>query len=51
MFCAVQKPYLLIFANVQNNKRLKKETLRFLFDFSPKCISLNVVCRNGKFHV
>ena len=29
MFCAVQKPYLLIFANLQSNKRQKKETLRF----------------------
>ena len=28
MFCAVQKPYLLILANLQSNKRLKKETLR-----------------------
>ena len=29
MFCAVQKPYLLILANLQSNKRQKKETLRF----------------------
>ena len=29
MFCAVQKPYLLILANLQRNKRQKKETLRF----------------------
>ena len=27
MFCAVQKPYLLILANLQSNKRLKKEML------------------------
>ena len=29
MFCAGQKPYLLILANLQSNKRQKKETLRF----------------------
>ena len=29
MFCAVQKLYLLVLANLQSNKRLKKETLRF----------------------
>ena len=29
MFCSVQEPYFLIFANLQSNKRLKKETLRF----------------------
>ena len=29
MFCAVQKPYLLILANLQRNKQQKKETLRF----------------------
>ena len=29
MFCAVQKPYLLILANLQSNKRQKKEALRF----------------------
>ena len=29
MFCAVQKPYLLILANLQSNKRQKKETLGF----------------------
>ena len=29
MFCAVQKPYLLILGNLQSNKRQKKETLRF----------------------
>ena len=29
MFYAVQKPYLLILANLQSNKRQKKETLRF----------------------
>ena len=28
MFCAVQKPYLLILANLQSNKRHKKETQR-----------------------
>ena len=33
MFCAVQKPYLLILANLQSNKRLKKETLRFSLRF------------------
>ena len=29
MLCAVQKPYLLIIANLRSNKRQKKETLRF----------------------
>ena len=29
IFCSVQEPYFLIFANLQSNKRLKKETLRF----------------------
>ena len=29
MFCAVQKPYLLILGNLQSNKRQKTETLRF----------------------
>ena len=29
MYCAVQKRYLLISANLQSNKRQKKETLRF----------------------
>ena len=29
MFCAGQKPYLLILENLQSNKRQKKETLRF----------------------
>ena len=29
MFCAGQKPYLLILANLQSNIRQKKETLRF----------------------
>ena len=29
MFCAVQKPYLLISANLQSTKRQKKVTLRF----------------------
>ena len=29
MFCAVQKLYLLVLANLQSNKRLKKETLPF----------------------
>ena len=33
MFCAVQKPYLLILANLQSNKQLKKETLRFSLRF------------------
>ena len=33
MFCAVQKPYLLILANLQSNKRLKKETLQFSLPF------------------
>ena len=33
MFCAVQKPYLLILANFQSNKRLKKETLQFSLPF------------------
>ena len=28
MFCSVQEPYFLILANLQSNKRLKKETLR-----------------------
>ena len=42
MFCAIQKPYLLILANLQSNKRLKKETLRLSLRLSPTCISLNV---------
>ena len=29
MFCAVEKPYLLILANLQSNKRQKKESLWF----------------------
>ena len=29
MFCAVPKPYLLILANLQSNKRQKKESLWF----------------------
>ena len=29
MFCAAQKPYLLILANLQRNKRHLKEKLRF----------------------
>ena len=29
MFCAVQKPHLLILVNLQSNKRQKKETLWF----------------------
>ena len=33
MFCAVQKPYLLILANLQSNKRQIKETLRFSHRF------------------
>ena len=33
MFCAVRKPYLLILANLQSNKQLKKETLRFSLRF------------------
>ena len=31
MFCAVQKPYLLILGNLQSNKRQKEETLRFSY--------------------
>ena len=33
MFCSVQEPYVLILANLQSNKRLKKETLRFSLRF------------------
>ena len=33
MFCVVPKPYLLILANLQINKRQKKETLRFSHRF------------------
>ena len=33
MFNAVQKPYFLMFANLQSNKREKKETLRFSLQF------------------
>ena len=29
MFCAKQKTYLVILANLQSDKRQKKETLRF----------------------
>ena len=39
MLCAVKKPYLLILANLQSNKRQKKETIRFSLI---TCISLNV---------
>ena len=42
MFCSVQQPYLLILANLQSNKRHKKETPQFPIDFSPTCISLNM---------
>ena len=42
IFCSVQKPYLLILANLQSSKRKKKETLPFSYRFSPTCISLNV---------
>ena len=42
IFCSVQKPYLLILANLQSSKRKKKETLPFSYWFSPTCISLNV---------
>ena len=38
MFCSVQQPYLLILANLQSNKRHKKETPQFPIDFSPTCI-------------
>ena len=30
---SVKEPYLLILANLQNNKRYKKETLRFSHQF------------------
>ena len=33
MFCSVQEPYFLILANLQSNKRQKKETLRFSHRF------------------
>ena len=33
MFCAVQKPHLLILANLQSNKRQNKETIRFSHRF------------------
>ena len=33
MFSSVQEPYFLILANLQNNKRKKKETLRFSHRF------------------
>ena len=33
MFWTVQKPYLLILANLQSNKRQKKETIRFSHRF------------------
>ena len=45
MFCAVQKPCLLILANLQSNKRLKKETLRFSHTgFEPMTSALPVQC-------
>ena len=33
MFCAMQKLYSPILANLQSNKRHKKETLRFSYRF------------------
>ena len=33
MFCSVQEPYLPTLANLQSNKRQKKETLRFSHRF------------------
>ena len=42
MFCAVQKPYMLILVNLQSKKGQKKETLRFHIDISPTRISLHV---------
>ena len=31
--CSVQEPYFLILANLESNKRHKKETLRFSHEF------------------
>ena len=31
--CSVQEPYFLILANLESNKRQKKETLRFSHEF------------------
>ena len=42
IFCAPQKPYLLILANLQSNKRQKKKCYDFHINISPTCISLNV---------
>ena len=33
MFCSVQEPYFLILANLQSNKRQKKETVRLSHRF------------------
>ena len=33
MFCSVEEPYFLILANLESNKRQKKETLRFSHRF------------------
>ena len=41
MFCAVQKPYFPVLANLQSNKPQEKETLHFLIKISPICFSLN----------
>ena len=35
MFCAVKKTYLLILANLQSNKRQRKERLRFSHQHFP----------------
>ena len=42
MFCAVQKPYLLISANLQSNKRQKKKRYDFPINFSPTRITVSV---------
>ena len=41
MFCAVQKPYFPVLANLQSNKPREKETLHFPIKISPTCFSLN----------
>ena len=33
MFCSVEEPYFLILANLESNKRQKKETQRFSHRF------------------
>ena len=46
MFCSVQQPYLLILANLQSNKRHKKETPQF----SHRCFAYMHLSKHEIFH-